>query len=70
MFWHSDTHNIDNKENKEPAQANEGDNMAEIIMLNTTILDLRSKLESVKSLEEEKQLLENGKSSSFILKNV
>lgn len=66
MFWHSDTHHIDNKENKEPAQANEGDNMAEIIMLNTTILDLRSKLESVKSLEEEKQLLENGKSSSFI----
>lgn len=61
----NDTHNIDNKENKEPAQANEGDNMAEIIMLNTTILDLRSKLESVKSLEEEKQLLENERDNAL-----
>lgn len=61
----NDTHHIDNKENKEPAQANEGDNMAEIIMLNTTILDLRSKLESVKSLEEEKQLLENERDNAL-----
>lgn len=59
------THN-ENKENKEPelaqqAQAFEGDHLAELTMLNTTIQELRSKLDSVRHLEEEKTTLENGK---------
>ncbi len=66
------THN-ENKENNEPepaqqAQADQGDHLGEILMLNTTIQELRSKLESVRHLEEEKSTLKNGKYKIFINK--
>jgi hypothetical protein len=69
-FRSAATH-IENKENKEPepAQQAQGDHLGEILILNTTIQELRSKLESVRHLEEEKSTLEDG-NYKVIIKNI
>lgn len=71
-FRSAATHN-ENKENKEPepepAQQAQGDHLGEILILNTTIQELRSKLESVRHLEEEKSTLEDG-NYKVIIKNI
>ncbi|EFX71129.1 hypothetical protein DAPPUDRAFT_309226 [Daphnia pulex] len=65
---HAATHN-ENKENKEPepepAQQAQSDHLGEILILNTTIQELRSKLESVRHLEEEKSTLENERDNAL-----
>lgn len=69
-FRSAATHN-ENKENNEPepAQQAQGDHLGEILILNTTIQELRSKLESVRHLEEEKSTLEDG-NYKVIIKNI
>ena len=58
LVFCSAAHQSENKENTVPVI--EVDHMSEITMLNTTIQDLKSKLDRVKNLEEERNQLETG----------